>query len=194
MLAAGDHRRARALGRQQRAGGAVAEQRGRDDVAFCPIVAAKRQSAQFDDEKQHNLPGLRRAWLAARASPITPPAQPSPKIGNRLTSRRNPIRSINSASRLGVAMPVVDTVTTASIARLPMPALVEQPDGRRFEQVERSRDVDPVALGPAVLAIVPFDRHPRIARADAGIGKDRQQPLEARRSPNNASTRRITSP
>ena len=85
------------------------------------------QSSRRND-KAHNSttrsstisPGCASAWLAARARPMTPPAQPNPKIGNRLTSRRNCIRSINRASRLGVAMPVVDTVTTASIWCLPI--------------------------------------------------------------------------
>ena len=47
---------------------------------------------------------------------MTPPAQPKPKIGSLLMSRLKPMRSTSSASRLGVATPVVETVTMASIS------------------------------------------------------------------------------
>jgi len=46
----------------------------------------------------------------------TPPAQPRPNIGSRFTSHRSSRRPMSMASRLGVAMPVVEMVTTASIS------------------------------------------------------------------------------
>ncbi len=60
------------------------------------------------------LPGAARAMAAARARPRTPPAQPRPKIGRRCTSRRNGSTSMRRASRLGVAMPEVETATMLS--------------------------------------------------------------------------------
>src|SRR6185437_16226376 len=68
-----------------RRGRTVAEKGGRDEIALGEVAAAKAQGAQLDDEEED-----------ARA----------------LRSRSRPI---SIASRLGVAMPVVETVTTASI-------------------------------------------------------------------------------
>ena len=61
-------------------------------------------------------PARRAASSAARDRPITPPAQPRPKIGRRWMSRRRPMRSTSSASRLGVATPVVEATTMVSIS------------------------------------------------------------------------------
>ena len=62
------------------------------------------------------LPGSAAASRAAVASPVTPPAQPSPKTGTRRTSGRRPSRGATRASMLGVAMPVVETNTTPSMS------------------------------------------------------------------------------
>ncbi len=62
------------------------------------------------------LPGSAAASRDAVARPLTPPAQPRPKTGTRRTLPRRPIRGPARASRLGVAMPVVETVTTPSIS------------------------------------------------------------------------------
>src|SRR5205085_6826971 len=61
------------------------------------------------------VPGSADASLALSESPLTPPAQPRPNTGTRRTSGRNPILGPTRAQRLGVAMPVVETVTTPSI-------------------------------------------------------------------------------
>lgn len=53
---------------------------------------------------------------------MVPPAQPRPNTGTRAASGRNPIRSMARASRLGVAMPVEDTVTMASTSAAVSPA------------------------------------------------------------------------
>ena len=62
----------------------------------------------------HLLPGSAEARRAAVASPLTPPAQPRPKTGTRRISSRKPTRRAARVSRLGVAIPVVETVTTPS--------------------------------------------------------------------------------
>jgi hypothetical protein len=62
------------------------------------------------------LPGRASAIAAAREMPTTPPAQPRPKIGRRWMSRRILSRSTTSASRLGVATPVVDATTMVSMS------------------------------------------------------------------------------
>ena len=62
------------------------------------------------------LAGSAAASRAAVASPVTPPAQPSPKIGTRRTSGRRPRRGATRASMLGVAMPVVETKTRPSMS------------------------------------------------------------------------------
>ncbi len=59
-------------------------------------------------------PGRPAASREARCRPETPPAQPRPKTGTRSTSPRKPMRPSTRASRLGVAMPVEETVTMVS--------------------------------------------------------------------------------
>ena len=68
-------------------------------------------------------PGRASARRAAIDSPETPPAQPRPKTGTRMTSARKPMRARTRASRLGVAMPVDETVTTQSTSPAVSPAL-----------------------------------------------------------------------
>ena len=59
-------------------------------------------------------PGSPPASREAKLSPVTPPAQPRPNTGTRRTSARR-LRSAKArASRLGVAIPVEETVTTVS--------------------------------------------------------------------------------
>ena len=72
-------------------------------------------------------PGLAAASLAARASPETPPAHPSPKTGTRTASDRKSIRPIARASRLGVAIPVEETVTMISTSDPARPASSSAP-------------------------------------------------------------------
>jgi hypothetical protein len=68
------------------------------------------------------VPGRASAKRAAIENPDTPPAQPSPNTGTRVTSLRKPIRLKARASRLGVAMPVEETVTMVSMSRGARPA------------------------------------------------------------------------
>jgi len=68
-------------------------------------------------------PGRARARRLAMARPDTPPAQPRPNTGTRSTSERNPMRPATRASRLGVAMPVEETVTMVSTSGASQPAL-----------------------------------------------------------------------
>ena len=68
------------------------------------------------------VPGSAAASREASASPLTPPAQPRPKTGMRRTLSRKPMRPATRASRLGVAIPVVETVTTPSISSAASPA------------------------------------------------------------------------
>ena len=105
-----------------------------------------------------------RAIAAARASPIAPPAQPRPKIGRRCTVRRRFIRSISSASKLGVAMPVVDTATTASISlRVPSGSLEHARVLRA--RADRAPSQDRLGCAPATRAAA---RTTRSARTNSG--------------------------
>src|SRR5579859_6265378 len=68
------------------------------------------------------VPGRDSASREAIESPDTAPAQPRPKTGTRSISGRKPIRPATRASRLGVAMPVDEIVTTVSTSAAPIPA------------------------------------------------------------------------
>ncbi len=56
-------------------------------------------------------------------NPAAPPPQPSPNTGTRMMSGRKPMAVMAWASRLGVAMPVEETVTTISTCAAFKPAL-----------------------------------------------------------------------
>ena len=70
---------------------------------------------------------LAAARRAAVARPLTPPAQPRPNSGTRSASARKPIFPATRASRLGVAMPVVETVTRQSTSPASIPARSSAP-------------------------------------------------------------------
>ena len=102
------------------------------------------------------VPGRRRRAARRVARPLTPPAQPRPKTGTRRTSARRPSRGPTRASRLGVAMPVVETVTTPSIWSGARPAsAIARPPLPRTSLA--SLEIDRVALLPSRGAFVPFD-------------------------------------
>ena len=97
--------------------------------AVATIAAGSSLSSRIEIEQVSTvtnsqwLPGSAAARRAASARPLTPPAQPRPNTGTRRTSPRSPSRGPTRASRLGVAMPVVETVTTPSIWPGASPAL-----------------------------------------------------------------------
>ena len=90
-------------------------------IAVATIAAGSSLSRRIEIEQvsivtnSQRVPGSDAARRAAVARPLTPPAQPSPNTGTRRTFSRRPSRGPTRASRLGVAMPVVETVTTPSI-------------------------------------------------------------------------------
>src|SRR5207237_6302903 len=52
-----------------------------------------------------------------------------------------------------------------------------------FQQIERAGQIGAVALGPAMRLVVPIERYRGVALLDAAVDKDRQQPVEIRRAP-----------
>ena len=92
-------------------------------------------------------PGSARASRAPSARPDTPPAQPRPNTGTRITVGRNPISGPTRASMLGVAIPVEDTVTTTSTSRAEIRALIERGLRRLHEQLAGALKIDFSALG-----------------------------------------------
>ncbi len=52
-----------------------------------------------------------------------------------------------------------------------------------LQEIERGGDIDAIALSPAVLMVVPFDRNTGISSLNARVQKHRQQSLEVRRAP-----------
>ena len=74
-------------------------------------------------------------------------------------------------------MPVVETTTMLSTGS------PEHLLGCCFEEIERGSQVDAVALGPAMRAVVPFDRYAGISPEYSGVQKYRQQAIKIRRAP-----------
>ena len=116
-----------ALRADQRRRGAVAEQRGGDDVALRIVAVAEGERAELDDQQRARAirvrPARARRRAPARARRRRSRARRSAGASRRAASGS---RSISSASRLGVAMPVVETATIASIASIPTPARSRQ--------------------------------------------------------------------
>ena len=104
-------------------------------------VSLSRRTARVHSSTVTNstvFPGEASAKRAASASPLTPAAQPSPKTGMRAMSVRKSSRSRRRASRLGVAMPVEDALTTISTSRP-----VRSAARRAFEAASSKRAVAP---------------------------------------------------
>ena len=68
------------------------------------------------------VPGCASARRAPIERPVTPPAHPKPNTGTRETSGRKFNAAAARVSKLGVAMPVEDTVTTQSTSAPDRPA------------------------------------------------------------------------
>ena len=115
--------------------------------------------------KSQRDPGWAWARAAARDRPRTPPPHPRPKIGNLCTSRRNGIRSISKASRLGTASPVDETVTMPSISVVTSPAFRWLAALRR--SIGRARFQRRVSFGPSIHAVahtIPAERRNSVYR------------------------------
>ena len=111
----------------------------------------------------------------ARASPPTPPPQPSPKIGRRSTSREKGSRLRRRASRLGIARPVMVLTTMAPMSASSMPAAAtalsvassRSASAWRWKEAVRSSQPRPLQ--------VPIGRLANVSALDAGVGKHARQ-------------------
>src|SRR5918993_1382861 len=132
-------------------------------MAVATIAAGSSLSSRMEMEQvsmvtnSQRLPGSLAASRAAVARPLTPPAQPSPKMGTRRALSLNPRRGPTRASRLGVAMPVVETVTIPSISSGASPVF---------------------SIAPAVRVFVPVLGGHDVALGDPRIVEDSRQPVE----------------
>ena len=114
--------------------------------AVATIAAGSSLSSRMEIEQVSTvtnsqlLPGSEAASRAVSARPLTPPAQPRPNTGTRRTFSRRPSRGPTRASRLGVAMPVVETVTTPSICSGAKPAAaIARPAASSYIRSDASR-------------------------------------------------------
>ena len=158
--------------------------------AVATIAAGSSLSSRIEIEQVSTvtnsqlLPGSAAARRAAVARPLTPPAQPRPKIGTRRTSSRRPMRGPTRASRLGVAMPVVETVTTPSISIRRRGRPARSPRRRPPRTALGSIEIDArcVRVQPWWL-LIPIGRSDDVAPGDAGIVEHARQPVEKRLAP-----------
>ena len=93
------------------------------------VSLSSRMASEHSSTATSNtvLPGRASAKRAAIDKPVTPPAQPNPKTGTRAISERKFNAAAARVSRLGVAMPVEDTVTTQSTSAPVRPARSSAP-------------------------------------------------------------------
>ena len=114
-------------------------------------------------------PGSARASRLPNVRPDTPPAQPRPNIGTRMTEGRNPISGPTRASMLGVAIPGGgyghdDIDIARRHARLG-----ERRARRPYEQVACAFEVGLGALAQVMRRAQPLQRTGRIPALDARI-------------------------
>ena len=177
---ASDPREAVLAARHDRRRRAVAEQSGCDHRGRVVAVEADGDRAGLDGDEQPIVPGSADASRAAIDRPLTPPAQPRPKTGTRRTSGRKPTRWATRASRLGVAMPVVDTATIPSMSVGLQSGLFDRRGRRVDEQLLGGFQIDGVAVMPAVLLHIPVGRSDDVAPGDAGIVEHARKAVEQR--------------
>ncbi len=128
------------------------------------------------------MPG--RAWARREAieRPEIPPAQPRPNTGTRETSDRKPMRRATRASRLGVAMPVEQTVTTVSTSARVKVRVRQRLAGDIDEQRFRSLEKRLGALRPAARLEIPVERLHAVTLDDSGVGENAREPLVVRKA------------
>src|SRR5262249_10339137 len=123
------------------------------------------------------VPGRDCASRAATDKPETPSAHPRPNTGTRATSTLNPISPARRASKVGVAMPVEQTVTTVSMslaATGTRDRVLRDSDEQRFRSIQKCVRT----FRPAAWLEIPFDRLDAVAAADARIGKQTRKRFE----------------
>src|ERR1700722_17221237 len=113
---------ARFVGPQHASCGPIAEQRGGTIFALVKRSSRKAIVQISTATRSTTLPGRDCARREAIEKPETPPAQPRPNTGTRSTSARKPTWVAARASRLGVAIPVDEIVTTVSTSAASIPA------------------------------------------------------------------------
>ena len=144
------------------------------------LVHAEGRGAELDDHQQH-----RRARPGARQ----PAGDGEARTRRRRSRGRTPARARRRrgspcgpptrASRLGVAMPVEDTVTMVSTSRRLAAGVGERarsPPRRRGRL--RALEIGRVALRPALRLQIPLDRARGPAFLDAGVQENAPEPFE----------------
>src|ERR1017187_6849532 len=138
------------------------------------LVSSSRRSAseQTSIATSSTLaPGPASARRHGIDKPETPPAQPRPNTGTRATSDRNPITPATRASRLGVAIPVEQTVTTVSISppsSCALASLLSNVDKKRLGTPEEGLGT----FRPASPLEIPFERLHAVTLDDSSVGKN----------------------
>ena len=138
------------------------------------LVSSSRRSASEQSSTATSstlVPGRACARRAAIDRPETPPAQPRPNTGTRAMSERNPIRPATRASRLGVAMPVEQTVTTVSISAAGQIRTRQRLPGGIDEQRLGAFEKGLGPFRPAARCEIPVERLHAMALDDPGIGR-----------------------
>ena len=82
-----------------------------------------------------------------------------------------------------MAMPVVETTTMLSMSSFSRPVRQSTCSVAASRRSSAEAEIDAVALGPAVRAVVPFDRHAGVSPVYSGVQEYRQQAIEVRRAP-----------
>ena len=176
-----DPRRAAVAGAQHARRGAVAEQAGGDDIGLGQFVVANAPACTVRARPAARWCRAAPAPAAMRSTgPTRRPRSPGRTPARATRRQRKPSWPATRASRLGVAMPVEQTVTTVSIspadeigARERLARDIDEQRFRAFEKGLRS-------LRPAARLEIPFDRLDAVAVADSGVGKQARKRFELR--------------
>ena len=154
-------------------------------MAVATIAAGSSLSRRMEIEQvsmvtnSQRLPGSAAARRAAVARPLTPPAQPSPKIGTRRTLSRRPMPRPDAgveAGRRDTGRRDGDDPVDLGRAQGPPVRSPRRPLPRT--SAPQASQIDAVAFVPAVRVFVPVDRGDDVALGDPGIVEHARQPVE----------------
>jgi hypothetical protein len=158
-----DHRRCPPARTQHAGRRAIAEQGGGDDVRLGQLSRRNASVHSSTATSNTTLPGRDCARRDAIDRPADAAGAAQAEYRHTLDVGRKPMRPATCASRLGVAMPVDEIVTTVSTCSRREMGGVERPARRVDEQLGSPVEKRCAALRPAQRFEIPLERAHRIA-------------------------------
>ena len=180
VLAPPGHRRAVAIGGNQRRGGAVTEQRRGDDVALVHVLGAKRQAAQLGHQQERPRARARPAQSRrpGQSEDAAGAAEPEDRQSLHIGAQAQALHEMGVEAGRGKP-PVDDTLITVSISSAMIAPRARHVPGGLFQKLEGMVQVEAGALRPPMPMQVPFKGHAGVAGLDAGVAENGGEALDS---------------